>query len=171
MFDQAVVRVGIRYGVICALAGFAVILGLYAAGINPYGHNSLFTFIFIPLFVFVGLAYFKKYNDQNIGFFKALRVALTITFYAALCSAMLLFIFSTFAGVEAIKLHIAEMKALITEPHTKAQSIAAVGEANYEQALKNLEKTSPYDLAADDFLKKVGIGFLVSIIAATFFRK
>lgn len=171
MFDQAVVRTGIRYGVMCALASFVVTLLLYFAGINPYGHNSIFSLIFIPIFIFSGSSYFKKYNDQHIGFLKALRVALTITFYAALCSAMLLFIFSAFAGVEAIKLHITEMKALMEVPATKTQLIAEVGKSNYELALKRLEETSPYDLAADEFFKKVGVGLLISIVAATFFRK
>ena len=171
MFDQAVVRTGIRYGVMCALASFLVTLILYYTGINPYGHNSIFSLLFIPLFIFLGSSYFKKYNDQNIGFLKALRVALTITFYAALCSAMLLFIFSAFAGVDAIKLHITEMKALMEEPTTKTQLLEQVGKSNYELALKKLEETSPYDLAADEFFKKAGVGFLVSIVAATFFRK
>ena len=171
MFDQAVVRTGIRYGVLCALASFIVTVLLYFLHINPYGHNSMFSVLFIPIFVFLGSAYFKKYNDQNIGFFKAFRVALTITFFSALCSAMLLFIFSTFAGVESIERHIAEMKAIIIDPQTKEVTIKAIGAENYELALKNLEKTSPYDLAGDDFIKKIGIGFLVSLVAATFFRK
>jgi len=171
MFDQAVVRTGIRFGVLCALASFVVTLILYFSNINPYGHNSMFSVLFIPVFIFLGSSYFKKYNDQNIGFLKAFRVALTITFFSALCSAMLLFIFSTFAGVELIERHIAEMKAIMLEPQTKALSIKAVGQENYDLALKNLEKTSPYDLAGDDFFKKTGIGFLVSIVAATFFRK
>jgi len=171
MFDQAVVRTGIRYGVLCALASFVVTVVLYYADINPYGHNSMFSVLFIPIFIFWGCSYFKKYNDQNIGLLKAFRVALTITFFSALCSAMLLFIFSTFAGVESIERHIAEMKAIMAEPQTKALSIKAVGQENYNLALKNLDKTSPYDLAGDDFFKKTGIGFLVSIVAAVFFRK
>ena len=171
MFDQAVIRTGIRFGVLCALASFVVTLLLYFSGINPYGHNSMFSVLFIPIFIFWGCSYFKKFNDENVGFLKALRVALTITFFSALCSAMLLFIFGTFAGVEVIERHITEMKAIMTEPQTKALTIKAVGLDNYNLALKNLENTSPYDLAGDDFFKKTGIGFLVSIIAATFFRK
>jgi hypothetical protein len=171
MLDQAVIRTGIRYGVLCALASFIVTLLLYFSNINPYGHNSMFSVLFIPIFIFWGSSYFKKYNDENVGFLKALRVALNITFFSALCSAMLLFVFATFAGVETIERHIAEMKAIMTEPQTKALTIKAVGIENYNLALKNLENTSPYDLAGDDFFKKTGIGFLVSIIAATFFRK
>lgn len=171
MFDQAIVRTGIRYGVMCALSGFVIVLALYFSGVNPYGHNNYFSLLFIPVFIFLGSAYFKKYNDQNIGFLKAFRVALTITFFAALCSGMLLYIFANFAGIESIQLHIAEMKALLNLPETKAQTLKMIGKENFELTLKNLEHTTPYDLAATDFFQKAGIGFLVSLVAATFFRK
>lgn len=171
MIDQAIMRTGIRYGVMCAIAGFVIVLVLYFAGINPYGHNNYFSLLFIPVFIFLGSSYFKKYNDQNIGFLKALRVALSITFFAALCSAMLLYVFSNFAGINSIQMHIAEMKAMLNQPETKAQTLKMVGKENFELTLKNLDHTTPYDLAATDFFQKAGIGFLVSLVAATFFRK
>jgi hypothetical protein len=34
-----------------------------------------------------------------------------------------------------------------------------------------MERITPLDLALDDFYKKLGIGFILSLIAATFFRK
>ena len=169
MFDQAVVRIGIRYGVICGLVSFAVTLLIYFSGANPYGQTSLFSLLFMPLFVFMGCAYFKKYTDQNIGFLRALRVALSITFYAALASAMLLYIFSTLAGFDAIQRHINEMKVMLEA--TRAETIKLIGEANYNQTLVQLDKTTPYHLAADDFMKKLFTGFIISIVAAVYFRK
>ncbi|MGV3589357.1 MAG: DUF4199 domain-containing protein [Adhaeribacter sp.] len=169
MFDQAVVRTGIRYGVMCALVSFAVTLVIYLAGYNPYGQTSLFSLVAMPAFIFMGCAYFKKYDDQNIGFLKALRVALAITFYAALASAMFLYIFSVFAGFDAIQRHINEMKVVLEA--TKSETVKLIGEANYNQTLEQLSKTTPYNLAADDFMKKLFTGFLISIVAAVYFRK
>ena len=65
MFDQAVVRTGVKFGVICALAGFAVILLLYFTGLNPYGQNSMWSWVFIPVAVFWGLSYFRKYYARH----------------------------------------------------------------------------------------------------------
>jgi hypothetical protein len=169
MFEQAVVRTGIRYGVLCALLSFGITLTLYLAGANPYGQTSIFSLVFMPVFIFLGCAYFKKYNDQNIGFLKALRVALAITFYAALASAMLLYIFSVFAGFEAIQRHITEMKLMLES--TRAETVKIIGQANYDKTMLQLEKTTPYHLAADDFMKKIMTGLIISIIAAVYFRK
>jgi hypothetical protein len=63
------------------------------------------------------------------------------------------------------------MKAVLEEPTAKAKTLEIAGKANYELALRNLEQITPLDLAADDFYKKMGIGFLLSIVGATFFRK
>jgi hypothetical protein len=169
MFDQAVVRTGIRYGVFCALAGFAITLLLYFSGLNPYGQSSLFGLVFMPVFIFLGLSYFKKYNDQHIGFLRALRVALSITFYAALASAMFLYIFATFAGLETIQRHINEMKVMLAA--TRAETIKMIGKANYDLTMAQLDKTTPYHLSADDFMKKILTGSIFSIVAAVFFRK
>ncbi|WP_034256719.1 DUF4199 domain-containing protein [Adhaeribacter aquaticus] len=169
MFDQAVVRTGIRYGVICAVFGFTVILILYFTGLNPYGQSSLFSLVFLPVFIIAGSSSYKKYNDQNLGFLKAFRVALTITFFAALASAMLTYIFSVFAGIEVIQRHITEMRMAMEA--VRAQTIEMIGEANYKQTLAQLEKTTPFNLAMDDFMKKMLTGFIISIVAATFFRK
>ena len=169
MFDQAVVRTGIRYGVLCALVSFAVTLVIYLSGENPYGQTSLFSLVVMPAFIFMGCSYFKKYNDQNLGFFRALRVALSITFYAALASAMFLYIFSVFAGFEVIQRHINEMKVVLET--TRAETIKLIGEANYKQTVEQLDKTTPYHLAADDFMKKLFTGLLISIVAAVYFRK
>ncbi|MDB5262967.1 MAG: hypothetical protein JWQ14_2248 [Adhaeribacter sp.] len=169
MYDQAVVRTGIRYGVLCALVSFAVTLVIFLAGHNPYGQTSLFSLIAMPAFIFAGCAYFKKFNDQNVGFLKALRVALAITFYAALASAMFLYIFSEFAGVEAIQRHITEMKVILET--TRTETIKLIGEANYKLTIDQLDKTTPYYLAVDDFMKKLFTGLLISIVAAVYFRK
>ena len=94
MFDVAVFRTGVRYGVMGALFGFAVLLGLYFTGNNPYGINRFYTFLFIPIFIFLGVRYYKKFVSGDLPFFKAFSVAFSISLYLALCSAMLLYILS-----------------------------------------------------------------------------
>jgi|SRR5688572_21452583 len=171
MFDQAVVRTGIKFGVICALAGFAVILILFFAGLNPYGQNSMWSWVFIPVAVFWGIKYFKRYNDQELTFFKALKVGWSVAFYAALCSAMLLYIFSAVAGLEAIERHIAEMKILLESTRNAALQSKVLTEEAYQQTYKQLDNTTPYMLAMDDFVKKIFVGVLSAIVGAVFFRK
>ena len=171
MYDQAVFREGLKYGGACALIGFGAMLILFFTGTNPFGSTLVLTVITLPAAIFLGLSQFKKYINPNIGFLKALSVALIISATAAIISGILVFGLATLAGQPAIDRHIAEMKAVLQEPTAKAKTLEIAGKANYERALKNLEQITPLDLAQDDFLKKMGIGFLLSVVAATFFRK
>ncbi len=171
MFDQAIVRTGIKFGVVCALAGFAIILLLYFAGLNPYGQNSMYTWLLIPVAVFWGLHDFKKYTDQDFGFFKAFKVGWSIAFYTALCSAMLLYVFSVVAGIEPIERHIAEMKVLLEATRDAALQSKVLSDAAYQETYKQLDNTTPYMLAMDDFVKKIFVGVLAAIVGAVFFRK
>jgi hypothetical protein len=171
MYNQAVFREGLKYGGACALINFGALLILYFTGTNPFGSNLVLTVITLPVAIFFGLSQFKKYFDPNIGFLKSLSVALIITATAAVLSATLVYGLARLGGKAAVDRHIAEMKAVLEEPTAKAKTIDIAGQANYELALKNLDQITPLDLALDEFYKKLGIGFLLSIVGATFFRK
>lgn len=171
MYNQAVMREGLKYGGACALINFGALLILYFTGTNPFGSNLVLTVITLPVAIFLGLSQFKKYVDPDLGFLKAISVALMITATAAILSASLVYGLARLAGKPALDRHIAEMKAVLEEPTAKKKTLEIAGRANYELALKSLEQITPLDLAVDDFYKKMGIGFLLSVVGATFFRK
>ena len=171
MFDQSVARTGIKFGVIGALAGFAVTLLIYFAGGNPYGQLTWWSWPFIPVVVFWGLSWFKKYNDQEMGFMRALFVGWSIAFYLSLCAGMLLYVFATVAGLEPIQRHIQEMKMLFAQTSAEAIKQKILTQEIVQETLKQLEKTTPYTLAVDDFVKRLFVGFISAILGAVFFRK
>ena len=171
MFDQAIFRTGVKFGVLCGLAGFAIVLLIYFAGINPYGQMSMWSWVLIPVAVFWGLSYFKRYNDQELGFVKALKVGFFIAFYAALCSAMLLYVFSVVTGFEPIERHIAEMKAMLETTRDAALQSKVLSQEAYERTYNDLDKTTPGMLAVDDFVKRMVVGVLAAVVGAVFFRK
>lgn len=171
MYNQAVIREGLKYGVACALIGFAAMLILYFTGTNPFGAIVGLTIITLPVTIFFGVSQFKKYINPQVGFLQALSVALIISFSTALISGSLVFGLARLAGKPALDRHKAEMKAVLQTPNGKSKTLEIAGKENYEKALQDLEKITPLDLALDDFYKKAGIGFILSIVAATFFRK
>ena len=171
MYDQSVFREGLKYGLGCALVNFGALLILYFTGTNPFGSNLALTLMTLPPAIILGLYQFKKYIDPNIGFLKAFRLGLIISATAAVLSAGLVFSLAKMAGKPALDRHIAEMRAVLEDPTAKAKTLEIAGKENYELALKNIEKITAVDLAADDFYKKLGIGFLLSLVGATFFRK
>ena len=169
MFDQQVGWTGIRFGVLAGLTCFALIVLIYLVGVNPYGEYRLLTLIFIPVFVFFGISYFKKFTDQQLGFVRAFRIGLSVTFYAALVSAMLLYAFGYVAGPEVMQEYIGEVRGMMEA--TKAETIKIIGEKNYLDAYEMAGKTTPFDLASDEFMKKLFVGIIASLIGAIFFRK
>lgn len=171
MFDQAILRTGVKYGVMCALATFLVVLILFFSGANPYGQKTMYGWVLIPGFVFAGLRYFKKFNDNELSFFKGLRVAWSIAFYTALCSAMLVYVFAVVTGFPPIEMHIKEMKAILDQSREAAMQSKVFSEEVFNQTYAQLDKTTPSILAADDFVKKMTIGFLSGLVGAVLYRK
>lgn len=169
MFDLAVIRTGIRYGVMAGVACFVVILVLFFTGQDPYGEKALFSLLLMPVFIFLGVRYFKKFNDAEIGFLKAFSVGFSVSMYGAMCSAMLLYVFATFAGPEVTQLHIHEMRAMMDA--NREAMISAANEQTFEEAYKLLDQLTPYQLAVQDFINKIFVGMILSLVAGVFFRK
>jgi hypothetical protein len=169
MLNQTIVRVGVRYGVLCGLACFVILLALYLLGYNPLGNLGRWSYLPLPVFIFLGLRYFKGFYDAELGFWKGVRVSLAITFYTALCTSMLIYLMIYLAGPEMIQQHVAELRALLLE--TKEEQIKILGERNFEQAFKDLDTLSPSMLATYDFLSRMFVGGIFSVVAAVFFRK
>jgi hypothetical protein len=169
MLNQTIVRVGVRYGVLCGLACFVIVLALYLLNYNPFGEAGRFSYLPIPVFIFLGLKYFKGFHDAEVGFWKGMRVGLAVTFYTALCTSMLVYLMIYLAGPELVQQHIAETKALLEE--TREEQIRIMGERIYEQGFQALDSITPSMLAADDFVRRMFAGGIFSVVAAVFFRK
>lgn len=169
MLNQAITRVGIRYGVTGGIVCFAIMLLVYLLGYNPFGDYGRYSYLPIPFAIFWGIRYYKKFIDTELGFLRGLRVGAAISFYTALCASMLVFILAYFGGAELIQQHIQEMKALLEQ--TREEQIKLLGERMYEQGYKALDAISPSMLAADDFVKRFFGGLVFALVAAVFYRK
>lgn len=169
MLDQTIARVGVRYGVLCGLASFVIILALYLMGYNALGDAGRWSYLPLPVFIFMGLRYFKRFHDAEVGFWKGVRVSLSVTFYTAMSAAMLLYLMLYLVGPEIIQQHVVELRGLLEQ--SREAQIKLIGEANFEQAYKELDNLSPSMLATHDFLSRMVVGTIFSIVAAVFFRK
>lgn len=169
MLNHTIIRVGIRYGVLCSLACFLLVVALYFMGYNPFGDMGRLTYLPIPVFIFLAIRYFKLFNEGNMGFGKGFRVGLAVAFYTALTTAMLVFLFIYLVGPEIVQNHVAEMRALLDE--TREEQVKMLGERFYEEGYNALDALTPSMLAADDFVRRMFVGGLFSLIAAIFFRK
>ena len=169
MFDQGIIRVGVRYGVLCGMACFVILIIQWLLGYNPLGDAGRISFLPIPVFIFLGIKYFRQFNDTELGFLKGLRVGLSVSFYTALTASMLLFILLYFAGGEMIADYVATMKQLLEAE--KELQIKTFGKKMYEQSYAALENMTPSLLATYDFVARLFAGLIFSVVAAVFFRK
>lgn len=171
MVNQAIFRTGIKFGAFSAVAGFAIVLILFFAGVNPFGQLSLWTWVFIPVFIFLGLKKVKKHHLEDFGFLNALKTGWAIAFFAALFSAILLYFFAIIGGQEVIQRHISEIKTLFESSRQAAMESKVLTKDAFDQTLRELDNTTAGTIALDDFFKKLVIGFLTAIIGAVFYRK
>ncbi|MBB6612550.1 DUF4199 domain-containing protein [Pontibacter sp. Tf4] len=169
MFNQAITRVGIRYGVTGGIICFVILLLVYLFGKNPFGDYGRYSYLPVPFAIFWGIRYYKKFIDTELGFLRGFRVGAAVTFYISLCASMLVFILAYFAGPELIQQHIQEMKALLEQ--TREEQIKILGERMYEEGYKALDSITPSMLAADDFVKRFFGGLIFALVAAVFYRK
>ncbi len=169
MFNQAIVRVGVRYGVLAGAVCFVVMLALYLMGTNPLGEAGRYSFLPIPIFLFWGIKYYKQFIDAELGFLRGLRIGFSVSFYTALTAAMLLFLFLYVAGDDIIQQYVVELKTLMEEQ--KEAQIQALGQEMYDQGYASINTISPSLLATYDFVGRFFVGMLFSIVAAVFFRK
>ncbi|TPE39588.1 DUF4199 domain-containing protein [Pontibacter mangrovi] len=158
-----------RYGVISGAVCFALVALLYFMGYNPFGEAGRISYLPIPVFIFLAIRYFKKYNFGDLSFGKGFRLGLAVAFYTALCASMLVFLLIYLVGPEIVQQHVTEMKVLLEE--SREEQVRVLGQQMYEEGLKALDAVTPSMLAADDFVRRMFAGLVFSLVAAIFFRK
>jgi len=169
MFNQAIVRIGIRYGVLSGLICFALVALLYVIGYNPFGDIGRISYLPIPIFIFLAIRNYRKYVFTDLSFGRGFRVGLAVAFYTALTSALLVLALIYLAGPDILQAHIAEMRAILEE--TREQQVQILGEASYNQVYEALGTLTPTTQAADFFLWRMIVGSIFALVAAVFFRK
>ncbi len=162
----------IRYGVTGGIVGFLYILVLALLRLeNPYGTTSEYssTLLFVPAFIFMSIKYYKKFHNLELGFGKAFKVGFLTVFFLAFTTAMLMCIYSVFAGDQMIREYIIlSQKQMET---TRQELVKIMGEANYQNAYQRLNQVNAYVLAQITFVNRMVAGFFISIVLAVFFRK
>ncbi len=170
MLDQTVLRTAIRFGISAAGASLLVLLIVYFSGHNPYGQNAFYALFLLPVFLFIGTAYFKRKFNPELRFFKGLKLAWLTSFIAAVSFGVFIYVFSLIVGSEAVQEHIQEMKTMMEQNKSQFLSLPN-GKQVYDINYTKLDQITVQSLVLDNFLKMLLVGFLFSLVSATFYRK
>ncbi len=170
MFEKPIIRAALRFGGLAAAASFMVLLLVYFAGKNPYGQNAFYALFLLPIFLFLGTAFYKKHVNPDLKFFEGLKYNWLITVIAAVTFSFFIFGFAQVTGADSIPKHVQEMKAMMEA--NKAQFLKLPnGQQAYQFNYDQLELITARTLVVDNFIKLLLIGFLFSFVSATFYRK
>jgi len=170
MLDQAVIRTALRFGISAAGTSLLVLLLVYLSGHNPYGQNAFYALFLLPIFLFFGTSYFKRKVNPELKFFKGLKLGWLTSFFAAVSFGIFIYVFTLIVGSEAIQGHIQEMKTMMEQNKSQFLKLPN-GKQVYDLNYTKLDQITVNSLVLDNFLKMLLVGFLFSLVSATFYRK
>lgn len=157
---------GASAGVLCAVW----VIGLYLSGSNPYGPKRLMAIFVPPVAVLLGQWQLRRYfKPEGPGILKSVGTGLLIALFTAVVSAGGVYAFARATGPEPIARHLTEMRHLLEQSRPMFLK-EKNGRQQYEQTYRGLA-FSAQGLAADDYMRKLLVGVLLSIPGGIFLRK
>lgn len=175
MAKQSVIQspylvVPLKYGSVGGVLSILLIFILPWFGENPLIRGNLFSFFFVPIFVFFSIKEFKKYyNGGYLHFWQGMSIGFLTYTVLALLSAIFIWIYLETLNPEVLQEYITDRIQLMTG--SKANLVERLGEATFEQSLKSVQLTTAFDMALDDFIRKVAIGFFITTIISIVMRQ
>lgn len=167
---QAIIRVGLRYGLVSGALSIILFFVIALFDENPLIVNSWFDFFLIPGFVFFGVREFRQYyNGGLLQFWQGASVGFITYVTSALLFAVVIGGYLATRGEEWVDDYVADRVAVVQE--NEENFTEELGATTYQQVLQEVKATSTFDLVLDDFLRKLMIGIFITLIIATLQRR
>jgi hypothetical protein len=127
--------------------------------------------IFVPpVAVLLGQWQLRRYSKpEGPGILKSIGTGLLIALFTAVVSAGSVYAFARVTGPEPIARHLTEMRHLLEQSRPMFLR-EKNGRQQYEQTYRGLA-FSAQGLAADDYVRKLIVGLLLSVPGGIFLRK
>lgn len=162
----------LRFGAVGGALIILLFLGIYFFYANPLivFRKFDFGFLLLPVFIFFSIREFRDYkNAGELRFWQGMTVGFLTYMVVAFCSAFFIWVFVSFFDPQLLVGYIADRTQLIEG--MKDEMIAQLGESVYEQAYNEVQHVAVWEVALDDFLKKIFIGLFLTIIISVLLRK
>lgn len=164
------VSIPIKYGLVGGLLSIILFFVLLALGFNPLINGSFFGFFFIPIFIFFALKEFKKHHSEDtLHFWQGMTLGFATYLLLALISAVFIWVYLAFFNHELLISYIESRVTLIQD--SKEGLVEQLGEETYASSIRNIRLANEFDLALDDFLRKILAGFFITTIISVVMRQ
>lgn len=163
--------VPIKYGLVGGILSVLIFSIIYVLGKNPLiiYRDFDFSFLLLPIFIAFSIKEFRdNWNNRSLKFGEGMTVGFINYLIVATISGVFIFIF---LNIESFMLaeYISDRSLLIM--NIKDDMIKTMGQEVYQQTYNDLQDTTAYVIALDDFLKKIFIGLFLTIIISIIFKK
>lgn len=156
---------GIFGGIFCVSA-FVI---MYFMEKDPISFTEVFGYVIIPVFVFLGIKNFKdSMNKGELAFGQGMTIGFFIYSILALISSMGIFIF---LHLDPVIFDEFKISNLVLLKEKKEVLIEQLDEAAYFETFSNISNMTIFDVAINDFLRKVFPGLFFTIIISIILKR
>lgn len=161
----AAYKVGLLGGLFCMLA---FLMFIYLE-VDPTNFSMVFGYIILPVFLFLGIRYFRNYQNSGLlSFSEGMSVGFFIYGIIALMSGISIWLIlvlspSVFEAIKSTKISVLE--------NNKEMISNQLGESSYTTTMSSVMEMSVFDIAANDFIWKIVPGLFFTIIISIILRK
>ncbi len=166
------IAVPLKYGLVGGGLSVLLFLLIYFLGKNPLivYRGFDFSFLLIPIFTAFSIKEFRdRWNNSTLRFGEGMTVGFFNYMAIAIVSALFIWIFLAVVDPELLAGYIVDRSSLLDE--MKVQMIEKFGEDVYFQTIAEVQESTAFIIALDDFLKKIIIGLFLTIIISVIFKK
>jgi hypothetical protein len=164
------IAVPLKYGLIGGGVAVLLFIIFYLLDLNPLVNIRLIDMVILGIFIFFTLKEFRDmYNNGTLHFWQGMTGGVVNYLTIAIISSIFILVMTVIIDPEMTTNYIEGRILLLQE--NKQTLIDTMDEDTYKEALAGVEKTTGFDLALDDFLKKSVIGLFLTIIIAIILRK
>jgi len=159
-----------RYGIIGGGVVVLLFIIFYLLEMDPLVNIKMIDMLILAIFIFFALKEFRdRYNNRELHFWQGMTGGVVNYVTIAIISSVLILVMTVIIDPEMTTNYIESRIQLLNE--NKQTLIETMDEDTFLEAVAGVEKTTPIDLALDDFLKKSVIGLFLTIIIAVILRK
>ncbi|MEX2591489.1 MAG: DUF4199 domain-containing protein [Anditalea sp.] len=164
-YFKAAYLFGLLGGAFCGIA----FLVIYFLDKDPISFTEIFGYAIIPVFVFLGIKNFKdRMNEREMSFGQAMTVGFFVYSILALISAMVIFVFLNVAPEIFDGYRTSNLDLLVEK---KEVLIAQLDQESYDRTHENISNMTIFDVAVNDFLRKVFPGLFFTIIISIILKR
>ena len=168
---KPLVNVSLRYGVLAAVIGAGMLIGLYYMNRHPFLIPVYIDFriILFGVFIFFTLREIRDYyQNGTLYFWQGFTASFLFTLTYAVLSALVVALFAVAVPsflTDYVTLSVDQLKSL------PAEVVDSIGKEVYERNLEMLPQTTARDLAFLYFLQSFLISLFLSIILSVILRR